>query len=201
MVNKRIIKEIDKAIKEIWKNEIAEDYIEKYLLREDSLKSALYFHMRNRLDDLLYENNMRIFTEYWISSLKYRADMVIVKVENSDDYAYIADAVTDIVAVIELKYKANGDEATAAEIKQDIWKFKDYVQVGGMTETQFYFGVIYEVDCDYLQWMDNRSINNWADGRVTELDAGYIDDKILFEVHSYNGMNKSLNHKGAFSSK
>ena len=201
MVNKRIIKEIDKAIKEIWKNEIAEDYIEKYLLREDSLKSALYFHMRNRLDDLLYENNMRIFTEYWISSLKYRADMVIVKVENPDDYAYIADAVTDIVAVIELKYKANGDEATAAEIKQDIWKFKDYVQVGGMTETQFYFGVIYEVDCDYLQWMDNRSINNWADGRVTELDAGYIDDEILFEVHSYNGMNKSLNDKGAFSSK
>lgn len=38
-----------------------------------------------------------------------------------------------------------------------------------------------------------------AAGRVTELDSGYIDGEMLFEVHSYNGMNKSLNDVGTVS--
>lgn len=201
MVKKNVIREIDKTIKSVWKEEIAADYFEHYLLREDSLKSALYYHLRNKLDALLYENNLRIYTEFWISSLKYRADMVIVEIaDDVDEYDWLADAVTDIVAIIELKFKSEKDDGTAEEIKNDIWKFKDYVQQAGLTKTQFYFGVIYEVDCAYLQWMDGRSINNWADGRVTELNAGRIDDEMLFEVHSYNGMNKSLNDRGAVSS-
>jgi hypothetical protein len=48
-----------------------------------------------------------------------------------------------------------------------------------------YFAIIYEVDCKWLYWFDKRSTNNWAMGRVTELDAGWLDGKFVFEVHEY----------------
>lgn len=89
MVKKSIIKEIDRTIKEIWKEDICKDYWNDYLDKEDTLKCDLYYHMRRKLDRLT--------------------------------------------------------------------------------------------------------------GRVTELDSGYIDGEMLFEVHSYNGMNKLLNDKGAIS--
>ncbi len=199
MVKKSVIKEIDRVIKEVWKKSIAEDYDNKCLLKEDSLKCSLYFHLRQELEDILNSNNLRIYSEFWISKLKYKADMAIVEIDTDNKYDWLSESVTDVVAIIELKFKASGDRGTAEEIKNDIWKFKDYVQVAGLDVTQFYFGVIYEVPCSYLQWMDGRSVNNWASGRVTELDAGYIDDDMIFEVHSYNGMNKSLNDKGAVS--
>ena len=40
--------------------------------------------------------------------------------------------------------------------------------------------------------MDRRSTNNWASGYVTELDAGYINDEMRFEVNAYNGMNEDI---------
>lgn len=52
------------AITAIWEKEIKEDYINGWLLKEDTLKNALYYHLRNRLGALLDENNIRIFTEY-----------------------------------------------------------------------------------------------------------------------------------------
>lgn len=72
-------------------------------------------------------------------------------------------------------------------------KIKNYYQRG--YDCQFYFAVIYEVDCDeiYLNWLDKRSTNNWAKGHVTELNSGYVNGKIKFEINSYNGMNKDLN--------
>ena len=45
--------------------------------------------------------------------------------------------------------------------------------------------VIYEIECEWLHWLDKRSTNNWASNRVTELDAGYIDGVMQYEVHSY----------------
>lgn len=63
-MNEKIIKIIDETIKAIWKNEIAEDYKKHWLLKEDTLKNAFYFHLRNQLDELLCNNDIRIFTEF-----------------------------------------------------------------------------------------------------------------------------------------
>ena len=52
--------------------------------------------------------------------------------------------------------------------------------------------ILKEID-NCLNWLDTKSKNNWAKGRVTELDAGYINDEMIFEVFSYNGWNEDLN--------
>ena len=44
-----IMRIIDEAIKSIWVNEIRNDYENRRLLKEDTLKNALYFHLRNRI--------------------------------------------------------------------------------------------------------------------------------------------------------
>ena len=81
LVDKSIIRLIDKTIKEIWVNEIKNDYDEDYLLKEDSLKNSLYFHIRSTLEDVLRDNNLRIYPEFYFTELKYRADLAIVQMD------------------------------------------------------------------------------------------------------------------------
>ncbi|MEQ6391395.1 hypothetical protein RZN22_19220, partial [Bacillaceae bacterium S4-13-58] len=57
-------KVIDRAIKNVWNSNIPRDYQSFYLLKEDSLKNALYYHLRTKLHDFLETNNIRIFTEF-----------------------------------------------------------------------------------------------------------------------------------------
>lgn len=64
MIEESILRLIDKTIKEIWVSEIRDDYEEDYLLKEDSLKNSLYFHLRTKLEILLREHDLRIFPEY-----------------------------------------------------------------------------------------------------------------------------------------
>lgn len=192
MISEYVIREIDKAIKEIWLNEIIKDYDDGLLLKEDSLKCSLYHHMRSRLDNILTENNLRIYSEYYFKDLKYRADIAIVEIESESNKIYLADMVKSVVAIIELKYSYGTDDQTVSAIKNDVWKIKDYIQNGKML-CQYYFGVIYEADCTTLNWIDKRSSNSWARGYVTELDAGIIDGQMWFEVNSYNGMNENMN--------
>lgn len=192
MVSQNVLMKIDKAIKEIWLNEVVNDYDEGLLLKEDSLKCSLYHHMRNKLDDILKENNLRIYPEFYFKNLKYRADIAIVEIEKNSDKEYLADMVKNVIAIIELKYSYGTDERTISDIRNDVWKIKDYIQTGKML-CQYYFGVIYESECIGLNWIDKRSSGNWAKGYVTELDAGIIDGEMWFEVNSYNGLNEELN--------
>lgn len=85
---------------------------------------------------------------------------------------------------------SGGSIRTINWVRQDIFKMKDYAQ---KYNSQLYLGIIYEHDCSCLNWMDKRSTNNWADGVVTELNAGWINEEFYFEVNSYNHMN--LQHK------
>lgn len=188
MVSKKVIKEIDRIIKQIWENNIPKDYFSYYMLREDSLKCCLYYHLRRKLARLLEENNLRIYPEYYFSELRYRADIAIVQIDPTSNEEYLANMVTDVIAIIELKYTGGNAESTALWVKEDVLKIKDYIQSGKM-RCQFYFAVIYETECYALNWMDGRSTNNWAAGYVTELNAGYIDEEMRFEVNSYNGLN------------
>ena len=132
MISQNVLIEIDKAIKKIWLNEIVSDYDEGLLLKEDSLKCSLYHHMRNKLDYILKENNLRIYPEFYFKSLKYRADIAIVEIEENCDKEYLADMIKNIIAIIELKYDYGSDEQTISMIKKDVWKIKDYIQNGKM---------------------------------------------------------------------
>ena len=193
MVSEEVLVQIDREIKLCWKKSIRKDYWDGYLLKEDSLKCALYFHLRRKLDKVLRENSLRIYPEYYISELKYRADIVIVQIDEQKEYKWLKDSVTDVVALFELKYVGARDDATLEWVKSDLWKFKEYINVVGLNDCQFYFSVIYENECSSLNWLDARSTNNWAKGRVTELNAGVLGDEMTFEVNSYNNLNESLN--------
>lgn len=190
MASQKVITEIDRIIKSVWVKEIKRDYYNGALLYEDSLKCSLYFHLRKKLDRILKENNLRIFSEFTFPGLKYRADLVIVEID--PDWLvkdqYLKSAVISYVAIIELKFTGGSDLATERWIREDFHKFKRYFQEGEL-DCQFYFAIIYEVECSCLNWLDKRSTKKWANGRVTELDAGRIDGKMEFEVNSYNGLN------------
>ena len=186
MISKNVLKEIDRAVKEIWLNEVVNDYDDGFLFKEDSLKCCLYYHLRNRLEKLLKDNNLRIYPEFYFSELKYRADIAIVEMDPKSEALYLRDRVKDVVAIFELKYDGGNAEGTAAVIKNDVWKIKDYIQKGKLL-CQYYFAVIYETECYALNWLDKR--NTWAKGYVTELDAGLLDGEMWFEVHAYNDMN------------
>ena len=184
MIKKTVKREIDKVIKHIWLTEVCKEYGEGQFLLEASLQCSLYHHLRNQLTPLLRENNLYIYPEFYFGQLKYHADLAICEMDLNMETYYLHDRMTDIAAIIELKYGGTPDY-----IKTDIPKLKTYVQFLGF-DCQYYFGAIDEqTDRGRLPWLDHRSTNNWASGCFTELNAGYLDDAMYFEVNSYNKMN------------
>ena len=90
----------------------------------------------------------------------------------------------EIGALFELKFTSETAQSAVDWMKDDLKKLKDYVQISKF-QCPLYFAMIYEVECCWLHWLDKRSTTNWASGRVTELDAGWIDGIMNYEVHSY----------------
>lgn len=187
MVTKTVRREIDRAIKTVWLKEICEDYGSGRLLREASLQCSLYYHLRSHLEQLLIENDLFIYPEFYIPELKYRADMGIVQVNLSENGS-LYDRVTDVAAIIELKLEGGLSQGTLDVIKADLQKMRQYAKQIG-ENCQCYFGVIYQSECEWLYWLDRRSTEHWANGRMTELNAGKLDGVMTFEVNSYNQMN------------
>ena len=161
---------IDATIISVWKNEIQNDYKKLWLLKEDSLKNTLYFHLRTVLGELLDQNDMRIFTEFTDCEFKhsgYRPDMVIAKIDPDADVAYWGDAVTECIAVIELKYKTGF--AANEEIYSDYDKLKCYIDTLGIN-SKLYMATIWECEDDETAWLEDVE---WAVNKVVELNASY----------------------------
>lgn len=187
VITKNTSCKIDQAIKTVWLKEICEDYGKGRLLREASLQSSLYRHLRAHLEDVLEENDLFIYPEFYIPELKYRADMAIAQM-NLSEGGELSKRVSEIAAIIELKFEGGTAQGTVDVIKADLQKMKRYAKQ--LNENcQCYFGVIYETECDWLYWLDRRSTEHWANGCMTELNAGYLDGVMTFEVNSYNHMN------------
>lgn len=160
---------IDEVIKTVWKNEIQSDYNENWIMNEDGLKNALYFHLRKQLEPILLENNLRIFTEFKDAEFqrkRYRPDMVIAHVDMESDADYWRQAVTNCVAVIELKFKSNLRDQEA--IYADYDKLKEYIDELKI-EGKLYMATIWECEDDQTTWIRKNAA--WAKGRVTELNA------------------------------
>lgn len=117
------------TIKSIWENEIQNDYNNIWFMNEDTLKNALYFHLRNKLETVLVENNLRIFTEFNDAEFGrsgFRPDMVIARVDMDSDAKYWRQAVLNCPVVIELKFKsAFADKET---IYADYGKLERYIE-------------------------------------------------------------------------
>ena len=164
-----IIEIIDEAIKSIWVNEIQNDYENKRLLKEDTLKNAMYFRLRNRIGWLCDECDLRIFTEF--TDWKFRntrkiPDMVIAKVNMASDASHLGEAVTECIVVIELKYKRNF--SASRDIYEDYDKLRFYIEELGV-ECKLYMGTIWECEDSRTTW--ERKNAAWAKGKVTELNA------------------------------
>jgi hypothetical protein len=199
-MNKEVVSEIDRTIKSIWMNEIPRDYKNHYLLKEDTLKNALYFHLRRKLKKFLEDNRLRIYTEFTDATLKkihFRADLIITKLpEGRKKSGYLGDIFDglDIVAAFELKHNTrNIDDA----VRDDIDKFKQYLQKAEFEHCQFYMVSILEYICDFNtpSFLDGRTTENWAKDCVTELTAGRNEKGCMdFYVVSHNGMNNEFDY-------
>lgn len=178
---------IDECIKEVWLNDIYNDYIHRFLLKEDSLKNVFYRRLCNRLSDgFLLDTNIRVFTEYRLPT-KQKVDLAIVQL--NDENSYI---VSNNYAFIELKHKKNSNEAL---YRKDIEKVLKYINNNEKSGSQFYLGFLH--DCvwpdDNDSWLNEDEVNS-SNGRVTELNQFYnADNKLTFAVKSYNWINQHLN--------
>ncbi|MDA8221818.1 MAG: hypothetical protein M0Z35_08950 [Desulfitobacterium hafniense] len=82
-----VLDTIDRAIKLVWKEDILRDYNNDFILKEDTLKNAFYYHLRARLgDDFLREHNFRIFSEYYLKNNE-RADLAIAMLKPEEETA------------------------------------------------------------------------------------------------------------------
>lgn len=177
---------IHEHVKEIWKNEIPTDYENCHLLKEDSLKNALYYHLRTHLNDaFLTEHNLRIYTEFSDGPLKKtgkRADLAIVKVENPEEYAYIGDSVSEVIALFELKYKAS--YTAIKSIQEDVQKIRDYIEKDKIN-CQYYLIGIREIEAEQNSYINKTDA--WAKNKVTELTGSYdsTSNSVIFEVHEH----------------
>ncbi len=174
-MNHKIIEKIDTAIKKVWKEDLKIDYANYFLLKEDSLKNAFYFHLRNRLgEDFLNNNNLRIFTEYFING--ERIDLAIVEIDSIavEDY-HLSDCIIRVLAAVEMKYKS-------ASVSDDIFygdvnKILSFINSWG-NDTKHYLAFIQE------KYFKTDDVGNWliaeqasrAEGKVTELYAYWDQD-------------------------
>lgn len=190
-----IIKQIDYAIKTAWLEDVSKDYSSAKLLKEDTLKNSLYFHIRKRIDTLCDIYNLRIYTEYNESTLKankMRADIAIVELDLESSAGYLGDKVKKVLAIIELKHGSS-----IGYMSQDIHKLKKYKTIPELEGCQYYLGTLNEEGyAERAFWLDKRQTNNWANECVTELDAcrysNYNDAKMAFSIYSYNKLNSQL---------
>lgn len=186
MIKKKVAKQIDSIVRGIWSKNIPKDFDKGFIINEDCLKMSLCYHLRRKLSTILNENNLRIYTEKYFPEMKKKPDIIIA--QKRDDFTenslYSSIREEDVVALFELKFTSDTAKSTEDWMKADLRKLKYYVQKSNM-QCPLYFAVIYEVSCENLNWLDGRSTGNWAAGRVTELDAGMINGKMQYEIHSY----------------
>ncbi len=190
---------VDLAVKQAWFNQICEDYLFDFCLKEDSLKSSFFHHIRNNLNDkYLINNSIRIYTEFDYESNK-TADIGIVILDNNKGIeTHIRDRVDNVLALIEMKFiRGNNHD----QFYNDINKIMS-VKSRKYNDTQFYlvffnenYGDVGLLDENFT-WLNNNHRNPIVQNqRLTELLA-FTDEKngkVCFSVNSRNKYNEELN--------
>lgn len=156
---------LHQTILQVWKEDIRKDYEQKYLLKEDTLKNAFYFHLRRRLGEgYLHQKNLRIYTEYYIKP--DRVDLVVVQIDpEKADYSYLGDSVIKVLASIEMKYKSA--YANDKVFTDDVLKVIRYINDWGQ-ETKHYLAVVQE------KYYESHKVKNW----ITDIQAGKLKNQV-----------------------
>ena len=180
-MNTDVLNQIDNALKYIWEYYIKQDYDKKHLLKEDTLKNALYFHLRNKLSALLEKHNLRIYTEFTdclFKETKYRPDMVIAEITPDSEEEYLGNWVTKIISIIEIKYQSDSFSAIK-NIESDYDKIYWYINNLSF-DGKYYMATIWEAEDSATTWIRKNAA--WAKGKLTELNASYENDEMRFYV-------------------
>ncbi len=177
---------VHNTIEEIWLNEISSDYQKSFLLKEDTLKNAFYYHLRRILSNrFLEQNNLAIFTEFYIPELKQRVDLVVVKIDPvKAEEGYLGDAVKSIIAIVEMKYKGSG--ATDEVFEKDVEKVLHYSHLYKEDVTKCYVAFIrekYFYADEVTHFLDDNKLD-LAKGKLVELLAYWVrdDDTVTWEI-------------------
>lgn len=172
------VNKLDQIIKNTWLKDIKDDYDHNLILNEDTMKNAIYFHLRKYFESTPEFNDLCIFTEctcYGFSSLSYRPDMIIVDTKSDE-----------IVAVFEMKYKSKYCYKVEDLVYRDFKKLKSYMNTLDTVhqKCQYYVVAITLGDFDRANWLDERS--KWAKGKVAELIAYEPNGVLEFQVIPHN---------------
>lgn len=166
---------LHEIIKSIWA-ETETDYRNNFILNEDTLKNAFYFHLRTALAQSEEYADFRIFTEctnFGFSDNNKRPDMIIAHVDTSESNGKEIN-IQDIVAVIEFKYKSEQCTNVCEEVMRDFDKMRKYHRENRKLspDSHFYIAAITLGDFTEDTWFyDKRTLENWAKGHLTELVA------------------------------
>ncbi len=185
-IPKKVFKEIHNTIKYVWEYDIPRDYEKRLLLKEDTFKNSLYFHIRTRLGALLEKYNIMIFTEFNTDKFrgkKSRADLILAQVDLEKE-DFLGDCIKRYISVFELKFK--GDYSKASEhITDDYEKIHRYINEFDLDEgCQYYVAAIWECQPDSKWWLDKNT--DWAKGKLTELNADFDSkDEMIFYVREH----------------
>ncbi len=173
-IPQKVLKEIHNAIKYIWEYDIPRDYENKLLLKEDTFKNSMYFHIRTRLGALLEKYNIMIFTEFNTDKFRktgYRADLILAQMDFNSNNTFWGDCVENYISVFELKFKSGYSNA-ADEISLDYNKMKNYIKTLDLGEyCQYYVATIWECCPNSKWWLDKNA--DWAKNKLTELNADF----------------------------
>lgn len=188
-----LITRIDREIKKAWAD-VKDDYNRDFMLREDCLKAALYYHIRRRLGNgYLVARRVRVFTEFQLTNGQ-RADIAVVRLalrSDSDPWLGIEGRVAETLAIIECKYKNAG--VSLRPFDHDVKKVRQLLKLSSYRETQFYLAFVHErpFDPETLSMLSERQKASWACGRLTELVGCFVtnESKMHFEVIPHNGLN------------
>jgi len=168
MTSKNISQYIDEVINKIWLKDISEDYKNKFLLMEDSLKNAFYYHLRESLSNrFLLDNNLRIFTEF--KHYGKIADLAVVEIDREKaEVAHLENCTNRVLAIVEFKYKSTISDK---DFVKDMNKVFEYTQKDKLSSCRYYLAFIQEVfneDSNDYTWT-SLTKERFPKGRVTEL--------------------------------
>lgn len=173
-IPKKVLNEIHRTIKYIWEYDIPKDYNKKLLLKEDTFKNSLYFHIRTRLSALLEKYNIMIFTEFNTDKFRntgYRADLILAQMNFEEEKKFWGDCVENYISIFELKFKSDYTNASY-EILKDYEKTEHYIKELKLSEyCHYYIATIWECYPDSKWWL--KKDEEWAKGKLTELNADY----------------------------
>ena len=140
---KAIYTKVHQTIMDVWHYDIKSDYNHHFLFKEDTLKNAMYHHIRNRLGDtFIKDNNLAIFTEYYIET-NQKIDLVVVKIDvDKAKNDYLGNCVEEIIAIVEMKYK--GPYVSEKHFINDVEKILVFTNQFTSEATKFFLAFIRE---------------------------------------------------------